>query len=530
MIKKIKKTTSIAAALMAVTAISTNTEAAAVENLEVMEGTMNSIHNYKNGTYVFDGYRSDEYDTSGYYFNGEHDIEIDEIDSDLSSYGSKYITFGADETLFNIETGMIEEETQEDKEIMMELNFQLSKVNKAEKYESMDSPELKFIKRLNNSSYGDEWFEYKVSAASGKSFLTYLSVNGQHLDASEGLGIIVHEKQEDGSVKKVEISKAKDLSENGYEKADEDRTVFATNDYIYRIVKIKRKGSTDEVMTYLQQISKEQGKMKKGVYQPKSIVSYQINEDDTIMSIFENNEENDYIYFDMNNSLYIGYYDGDELSIEKYNLKKTKESRLDKRVVEFDDEIVYKGVKAVAQDCNEDLWVVSKGKVSKFVNDNLEAKYLVDRSYNNISVYNEENLSLWNTENNIYSIVSNKETAKEEEVSDEAFVKEEIELSGQGWSKNNNQEVIFINESGDIHIGWLKDNNKWYYMNESGIMQKGWLQNNGLWYYLQEDGTMKTGWLKDSDNNWYYLKEDGSMAFNESVDGYNLGINGAWIN
>jgi glucan-binding YG repeat protein len=39
---------------------------------------------------------------------------------------------------------------------------------------------------------------------------------------------------------------------------------------------------------------------------------------------------------------------------------------------------------------------------------------------------------------------------------------------------------------------------------------------------------MATGWLKN-ENKWYYLKLDGSMAANTSVDGYNLGSDGALI-
>ena len=554
MINKMQKTTSIITAAMSFAAMGMNTKAIGAERLEAIEGTMNSIHNYKNGTYVFDGYRSDEYDSAGYYFNGDEDIKIEEVDFEISSYGNKYVSFGNDEILFNLDTGTIEEETDEDKKIFMEEKFRLSKVNKAEKYESIDTPFLNFVKKLNNTFYGDEWFEYRVAGNkenSGKTFLTYLSDNGQHLDASEGLGIIVHEKQEDGSVEKIELSKTKDLSTYNY-KIEEQKTVFSTKDYIYRLIKIKstKEDSDNEVTAYLQKISKEQGKLKKGVYQPKSMISYKLNEDDSIMNILENDEEDNYIFFDVDNSLYIGYFDGDDLSIEKYNLKKTKESRLDTRIVEFDDDITYEDVKAITQDSNGNLWVVSKGKVSKFVNDDLEVRYLVDRSLNNISVYNDENLSLWNTENNIYSIVSNKEVIIDDVTSDNSMDKSEIEETVQGWSKNNEGDVVFVDGEGNYHTGWLKDNDKWYYLNENGVMHTGWIKNNGSWYYLQEDGTMKTGWLKDNDNwyymnengmmhigwlkdsdgKWYFLKENGSMAYNETVNGYNLGSDGAWIN
>ena len=60
-------------------------------------------------------------------------------------------------------------------------------------------------------------------------------------------------------------------------------------------------------------------------------------------------------------------------------------------------------------------------------------------------------------------------------------------------------------------------------------MQTGWLNLEGDWYYLNNSGDMKTGWLKDTDGRWYYLYENGSMAKNTVIDGYVFGSNGAWI-
>ena len=67
-------------------------------------------------------------------------------------------------------------------------------------------------------------------------------------------------------------------------------------------------------------------------------------------------------------------------------------------------------------------------------------------------------------------------------------------------------------------------------LKEDGIMATGWYNDNGTWYYLSESGAMKTGWFKDTDGRWYYLQESGAMACNTTIDGYELGANGAWIN
>ena len=95
------------------------------------------------------------------------------------------------------------------------------------------------------------------------------------------------------------------------------------------------------------------------------------------------------------------------------------------------------------------------------------------------------------------------------------------------WSKVNNNWTYI--ENGVKKTGWIKDNSKWYYLDNSGAKRTGWQLVGGEWYYLDSAGVMKTGWLKDLDGKWYYLKANGVMARNETIDGYRLGSNGAWI-
>ncbi len=68
----------------------------------------------------------------------------------------------------------------------------------------------------------------------------------------------------------------------------------------------------------------------------------------------------------------------------------------------------------------------------------------------------------------------------------------------------------FFNSSGTMKTGWLLSGGKWYFLDASGAMKTGWLLSGGKWYYLDASGAMKTGWLK-SGSDWYYLNADGSM-------------------
>ena len=63
---------------------------------------------------------------------------------------------------------------------------------------------------------------------------------------------------------------------------------------------------------------------------------------------------------------------------------------------------------------------------------------------------------------------------------------------------------------------------------KNGKPVTGWQNVNSKWYFMKDNGAMAKGW-QDTDGQWYYLYSDGAMAKNTSVDGYNVGDDGAWI-
>ena len=79
-----------------------------------------------------------------------------------------------------------------------------------------------------------------------------------------------------------------------------------------------------------------------------------------------------------------------------------------------------------------------------------------------------------------------------------------------------------------MQTGWVKDGS-WYYLDGSGAMKTGWLKDNGSWYYLQDSGAMKTGWMKVA-GKWYYAYSSGALAINTTTpDGYRVNANGEWV-
>ena len=57
-------------------------------------------------------------------------------------------------------------------------------------------------------------------------------------------------------------------------------------------------------------------------------------------------------------------------------------------------------------------------------------------------------------------------------------------------------------------------------------MRTGWFQDGDSWYYLADDGKMQTGWIT-VDGKEYYLEDSGQMAHDTTVDGKELGSDGA---
>lgn len=91
--------------------------------------------------------------------------------------------------------------------------------------------------------------------------------------------------------------------------------------------------------------------------------------------------------------------------------------------------------------------------------------------------------------------------------------------NGHGW----------WNSKGDSYsVGWEKVGGNWFYFDQDGYMKNGWLNDGGKWYYLNSNGDMATGWLQDG-GKWYYLNPSGDMFFNAFINGYRLGVDGAWI-
>ena len=585
---KFNKLMSILMATAVVSSITPATTVKAAIKLEALEGTIVDAKAFMGGKYVFEGYKTEDQDNGIYYFDGQADVIIEDAESMGVKYGMNYINFKEDEILFNLATGQAEEDDEETKLALMENKFRSSVVKKASRYE--DTPNLIRQDKIVHDTFSGIWYEYLVAEnedGTGKSYTVYLSDTGKYVDASETLNMVYYNK----SGEKIKLDTYDDLDENGLESIFE-KALILDQENIYKLVLIAPKAdengieelnlenNTDLITKlgwlkyaieygiitpYIQKISMEQGDKEDGAYIPKQVITCEAYDFDVIDFLVNNIAGKNTARISGNNLYTIELNDDeDEITMKKYVMKKIKDKNsvegktLDKRVLELDEDFDYvvdEDIQDYDVDVLGNLWILNKGKVKKFENGKLETKYTVDRSMDNISVYLDNSLIVWNTENEIYSTVSPTpavEDKVEEEVEnpgEDAGSKDEVELIS-GWIKNTDGTWNFKKEDGNLATGWLKENNIWYYLNTQGVMQTGWIKDGSTWYYLNgsgamqtgwvkdgaewyylnASGAMQTGWIKDTNGKWYYLYNSGAMAYSTVIDGYKLDASGAWIN
>lgn len=76
---------------------------------------------------------------------------------------------------------------------------------------------------------------------------------------------------------------------------------------------------------------------------------------------------------------------------------------------------------------------------------------------------------------------------------------------------------------------WKQDSKGWKY-SEGNSYAKGLRDIDGKTYYFDSNGYMKTGWIQDNYyGTWHYFYSNGAMAYNTTIDGYELDEDGIWI-
>ena len=330
----LRKSTKVAALLVAAASITSIIPASAAERLGTKDGTITRGFAYADGKYLYDGYRTDDDDAAIYFNDGNKDKEVDDYDDyDMEEespifYGTKYVTVeeDGDNYLLDLSTGKIDDdESIEDKYDNAKSKL-YTKLKKADRYsESKDADDkddaILSFNQILEGKRGEVWYQYTAlgdvttgSAVNPSEIIEDIKENntvttdsaakldegvirtgftnesGSYIDITHEANIYALVKRNtdsDADLKTVKLSEYDDENDGVTAKFLGTKAIAQDSDYIYAITTVQLTydngyapdGLTDNKTTqkFLQKIAKAQGDKEDGGYLPKSITSYQLD-------------------------------------------------------------------------------------------------------------------------------------------------------------------------------------------------------------------------------------------------------------
>ncbi len=594
MFNRANKATALLVAAAAVISLvpATGVNAADYKRIESKDGTVYNAVAYKNGSFVIDGNVKDE-DTDAVYFlnNGKY-TELEDIDTGADfdgTYGEKYLSVDGGDYYVDLTNGKVtDDDVKEDTldEVATTLRKKIRN-NADDRFKDHDSLKESSLKEMVGNKFGETWYEttYKSEEATNggaaeTALNVYTDAKGNYIDADYNLGKIkVKVSNGETTSSSVTVDNTDDqfdgLGKNDLSAKVSNATVIGQDsNNIYRIATITVNAGTNTVaeingkevntnaftstdgnktvsFEVIQKISKAQASGDiDGAKYAKAVTNYVIADDDAKAETLLANAE-----FNIVGGKVIAHtFASEKVNAQTIEFKTSRGFNYIETKEADEEEAV-----AVDVDADGNLWRLDSGFVYKFDNkDDWNKVYKVDGSMDKMSVYNKDNMVIWNEEDEVYSVIGAKDGSDETEKPEVTtgwvknsdgtwtFVKEDG-TKAIGWL-NNNGTWYFLDAAGIMQTGWINDNGTWYYTNASGAMMTGWQNVNGTWYFMQGSGAMKTGWINDNgtwyytnasgamqtgwlnDNGtWYFLDGSGKMLSNTTVNGYVLGANGAWI-
>ena len=577
MIKRMTKATSLLVAAAAIISI-VPASAADYTKIESKDGTVYDAVAYKDGKFYIDGEVNDKDEAAYYLADGKYNaLEGVDTGSSFTTYGSKYINVEDGDNFVDLETGKVTDESikddaQDDAASALRKNI---KKDTDGRYTTADAETIKTLDGLElpGNKFSDLWYGVQYTADEATNNATSLNVytdaNGKYVDADYNLGSIKVTTTASGASDKTVTVTNTDDKYDGAGASDAVSASVGTNstvigqdaNYIYRTATVTIKtadgvtvskinglsiagkatftATTGEVsFQVIQKISKAQASGDiNGVKYAKTVNAYIVSDDAGV------DESGSLLgkYTVVNGKIITYSVDADSIKTATVQLS-SKNGYYYTDINDQADEDVdadSNGDLAIDTDADGNLWRLSGGYIYEWNNDEDWTKvYKVDGSFDEMSVYNKDNIVAWNQDDEVYSVIGGKSGTPVDEtpVTTKGWVN-----TATGWTffdaTGNQVKGQWVNDGGVWYMikadgimatGWYNDNGTWYFLNGSGAMKTGWVNDNGTWYYLQSSGAMKTGWLNDN-GTWYYLNASGAMAANTTIDGYKLNASGAWV-
>jgi len=572
MIKRMNKITSLLVAAAAVASIipATGVNAADYKKIDSQEGTIYEAVAYKDGSFYVDGNTKDGDTEAAYYLNSGNYTELDNVDTGAEvtgTYGENYLDIDNGDYYVDLNNGSVTDENLSENnsdDAATALRKSLRKDNDG-RYTDVDA--VPTLTELEGAKFSENWYEAAYTTSAGATVSVYTDVKGKYIDADYNVGKIKikdasnHSATLENTVDGVDFAGNKDANV----KVSNSRVVAQDSNYIYRLVDItinatgvtQLNGQTVDGTTAIsndgttvsykaiQKISKAQSSDDvDGAKYAKTVTTYALT-DKNAKAVDGNDLITDTnTQFEVVNGKLIAYNTETEGNVTTRAITLTTSAGY--AYTDVSDETSEDAV-AVDTDADGNLWRLEGGYVYKFDNaDSWDKVYKVDGAMEKLSVYDQDNMIVWNESDEVYSIVGNQaadetttDTTTDTTVETPAITTGWVQATDGTWTYNKADGTkatgwvldgawYYLKADGVMATGWVKDGSTWYYLNASGAMKTGWVLDGSTWYFLQSSGAMKTGWLNDN-GTWYYLNASGAMLSNTTVDGYKLAASGAWV-
>ncbi|OOP74778.1 N-acetylmuramoyl-L-alanine amidase family protein [Clostridium beijerinckii] len=577
MFKRANKITSLLVAAASVMAL-VPAYAADVKKVDSEDGTVYNAVAYKDGKFYVDGEIND--DEEAYYVADGKFNKLEDVDSgdEAVLYGEKYLDVSDGDYTVDLDKGTVTDDnivddTFDDAATSLRKKIKDDTDDRYVEVGGTDAVKVESaMPQIPGGKYAENWYATtyvqkigeKANSNDGSIAAPALNVftdtKGNYIDADYNLGKIKVTTTTSSATKTVTVENTNDTydSANAADKvtvsvAQIGQPVAQDKDYIYRLVDVTVKADTTiekinnvtvdptkadvftvvsaNEVTYkaLQKISKAQASDDvDGAKYAKTVTTYALSDEDGKKlggDALVNDGNTKFTIADGKVIAYNTTINSGKVTARAYSLKTDNgfyyldEEDESKEDVESND-----GVVAVQADVDGNLWRLDGGYIYKFDNtDDWDKVYKVDGSFNELSVYDKDNMVAWSEDDDVYSLIGGK-SADENKGDDQGttpVVKAGWTQTAAGWT--------YTKADGTKATGWLQDGGAWYYLKADGTMATGWVQDGATWYYLNGSGAMQTGWLNDN-GTWYYLNGSGAMLANTTTpDGYYVGANGAWV-
>ncbi|MCQ2016286.1 MULTISPECIES: N-acetylmuramoyl-L-alanine amidase family protein [Clostridium] len=577
----LRKSTKIAALLVAAASITSIMPASAAERLGTKDGTITRGFAYADGKYLYDGYRTDDDDAAIYFNDGKKDKQIDDYDDydmnedDKIFYGTKYVTVedGGDEYLLDLSTGKIDDDESVQDKFDNAKSKLYTNLKKADRYSQAKAEGNKengiiYFDRILQGQRGDVWYQYTalgdsttdaavtpVPGTDGKVPVTteaaakldgviysgFANENGsKYIDITHEANIYALVKKSadaNADLKTVKLSEYEKDNDNVTARFLGTEALTQDNDYIYAVTTVQltyKDGyapngveNNVSVQKFLQKIAKAQGDKEDGAYIPKSITSYQLDADKKL-------------------------YTDDDVQKASQALGGLGTTFDGHTMVSY--QVKNSTIYAVGtSDDNIKVWALKlkKSKIDTAKTDNVDTYVAIKDDDYDQDIVNENAYAI-DIDGNIWALdkgkvyKSNGSDFKEMYTCDRALDKLDVyddnnlmiwEADGDVYTnvaegkKQTDEDAGVTDEDKNPTtptVGWNQNaNGTWSFYDATGAQMKAsWVNLGGTWYYLKADGVMATGWLLEG-GNWYFLNPVSNGYLGAMKTGW-IQDNGTW--